>query len=474
MTRSVILAALAGILAAGAEVRAEILVRWTQDAVPAPASLGLSTIVMPAAETTAVRTAIGQGYRVYLEVDARAIGSLVLPPAGLGGVVVRGSVSPAALAALDRRVASGGGRVLVLDDRGTWPHIRSNWVTRNNEILQVAGRSAQPWIDSNAALFRILGSTDARPPRLLSYRWDPATIATLARPPQVENYLVAIAEAGAFGGHLLLPLDEDLQTGLLLGLPSARADWARIRQHLEFYAWDLPMRYTAVASIGVVTADPMASIAILNLLARHNLPFELIDPSQASAADVSSLDLLLFLEPPTGAAADRLMDVARRGGTAMVIDPRDQASPAEHGRPWRAGVRVETSDGHMSFEVGAGRVIEVSQPVTNPDTFALGIRQILGRDRRVLDIWNGITVLATSYTVAAGDTVMVTALNYAHQPLPVQLRIRGTFSVVEHESPEDPPSLLTHAHRDGFTEFVLPALRTGARVFLRGRTDARD
>jgi hypothetical protein len=48
----------------------------------------------------------------------------------------------------------------------------------------------------------------------------------------------------------------------------------------------------------------------------------------------------------------------------------------------------------------------------------------------------------------------------------VQLRIRGTFSQVSCESPEEAPALLPYQHRNGYTEFVLPALRTGARVFL--------
>ena len=61
---------------------------------------------------------------------------------------------------------------------------------------------------------------------------------------------------------------------------------------------------------------------------------------------------------------------------------------------------------------------------------------------------------------------LLTVLNYAHQPLPVQLRIAGTYSQVQYESPEEDATLLPHQHRDGYTEFVLPALRIGGRVFL--------
>jgi hypothetical protein len=62
--------------------------------------------------------------------------------------------------------------------------------------------------------------------------------------------------------------------------------------------------------------------------------------------------------------------------------------------------------------------------------------------------------------------VLLTALNYAHQELPLQVRVPGKFSAVHYESPETEMTLLPYQQRDGFTEFVIPALRVGARVFL--------
>jgi len=109
--------------------------------------------------------------------------------------------------------------------------------------------------------------------------------------------------------------------------------------------------------------------------------------------------------------------------------------------------------------LGAGRV-------TDPNALALEIRRILGREQRVIDVWNGITVLAAPYEEPAGRSVLVTALNYAYQPLPVQMRVRGTFSVVQYESPAEGAALLPYIHIAGYTEFLLPALRIGARVFL--------
>jgi hypothetical protein len=75
-------------------------------------------------------------------------------------------------------------------------------------------------------------------------------------------------------------------------------------------------------------------------------------------------------------------------------------------------------------------------------------------------------VLAAPYAEPIGTGALLTVLNYAHQPLPVQLRIAGTYTQVQYESPEEEATLVPHQHRDGYTEFVLPALRIGGRVFL--------
>ena len=103
---------------------------------------------------------------------------------------------------------------------------------------------------------------------------------------------------------------------------------------------------------------------------------------------------------------------------------------------------------------------------TDPNTFALEMRQLLGAERRVVDIWNGITVLVAPYVRPVAGDIVLTVLNYAAQPLPIQLRVRGAFSRVQYEVPGQPAVLVPFEVRDGGTEFVLPAFRIGARVFL--------
>lgn len=415
------------VLCVSAGAHAEILVRWDQDPVPSPQSLGLATLVVPEKKDAVIRSALAQGYRVYVEADGSALDTFT-PPAGVAGVIVRGPSSSRQRSLVARRLPTPGARVLTLDERGKWPHIRSNWVTKNGDVLQVSGRSAQPWIESNAAMIGLLrtapGGRKTSPP-LLTYRWQPITLADRDEGPALENYLVAIAEAGSFGADLLLPLHERFQRSLILGQPRARADWTEIRRYLDFYAWDLALLYRPIATVGIVAAEPMLHFEVMNLLSRHNVPFRVVAPAAVAGLAPGDLRQLIVLDAPEGPVAEAL----------------------------------------AAFERNGGKVVNAAKGIADPNAFALEMRRILPPEHRAIDVWNGITVMAAPYGEPDGS-MLVTAVNYAHQTLPVQVRVGGTFSSVEYESPEERAVLLPFEHRDGCTEFVLPALRIGGRVFL--------
>jgi len=77
-------------------------------------------------------------------------------------------------------------------------------------------------------------------------------------------------------------------------------------------------------------------------------------------------------------------------------------------------VQLVKTERHVAYRVGQGRLLELLDPIENPDEFALSMRDVLGPDGRVVDVWNGITVLIAPYEEAAGETVLVTVLDYAH------------------------------------------------------------
>jgi hypothetical protein len=424
--RVVPLALLAFLTFAPVGASADVLIRWDQDSIPSPQALGISTVVIPASRPAAVRAALGQGYRVHVEI-AVADAATYAPIAGTAGVIVRGASTPDQLARLDRAFA-GAGFVRAAEDRGKWPHIRTNWVTRNKDVLQVTNRSAQPWLENNGALIAIAADRSSEGRRMvLTYTWQPVTVADLDQGPRLENYLVAIAEAGSFGADLLLPLHERFERALLAGAPDARAEWIEIRKSIEFYGWNAAVPRQLIANVGVVTGDPMRDFELLNLLVRHNLPFTMIAPADVTPDRLTGIELLIVLD---------------------ALDERAKQRVREFGA------------------TGKGQVVERANVPGDPNTFALEMRQLLGPERRVVDIWNGITVLVVPYSRTADGDEVLTVVNYAAQPLPVQIRVRGRFSEVQYEAPGEPAVLLASDVRNGGTEFVLPALSTGGRVFL--------
>ena len=441
-----------------ASVSGEILIRWDLDQVPSRDSLGVSTLVVPAANTAAVQDALRKGYRVLLEADASGVATLKLPAASVGGVVVKGTAAAQQVRALRRRL-SPAARVFSILDGGTWPHVRLNWVTLRDDVLQVSSRTAQPWIENNGARLYLERLRNPDTPALLTYAWAPITVSDMHQGPALENYLVAIAEAGTFGGDLLLPLHERFQRSLLLGHPGARSDWQQIRRALDFYSWDLPARHQRVSNIGVVTANADAAFLVLNLLVRHNLPFEVITPRALTARKLDAFAMLVVIDQPAGDQLKVLERFAGAGGTVVL--------PGLKGPfPWHSNPPAMKTDEQITYRVGAGLVLERPEQISDPNVFALDMRQALTRNQRVVEIWNGTTVIASPYEDAETGTLLITLLNYAHEPSPIQLRVRGTYSVVQYETPDAPPILIPYRHDDGQTEFVLPDLRVGGRVFL--------
>ena len=86
----------------------------------------------------------------------------------------------------------------------------------------------------------------------------------------------------------------------------------------------------------------------------------------------------------------------------------------------------------------------------------------------LISLWNALTTLAVPYREPDSRETVVELVNYAQEPLDVQVQIARSFSSAEYESPERGccQSLRT-TQRDGFTEFVVPELKIGGRVHLR-------
>jgi len=135
--------------------------------------------------------------------------------------------------------------------------------------------------------------------------------------------------------------------------------------------------------------------------------------------------------------------------------------------PWQNSQPVRENEHTTSYAVGNGKVLELSEPVTDPETFAQDIRRLLGKRNSLVSLWNGLTTIAVPYKDRAGTLRLLELVNYAADPVHVQVEVKGSFKSVRYESPEHPccESLAPVKH-DGYTEFIIPELRIAGRIHL--------
>ena len=91
-----------------------------------------------------------------------------------------------------------------------------------------------------------------------------------------------------------------------------------MRSYAAFYSWNLPARYSSLADVGVVATEPMRWFEVMNLLARHDIPFEIIAANELVKKDLASLDALVVLDAPTAANVEKLAGYAQARGTEVL------------------------------------------------------------------------------------------------------------------------------------------------------------
>ena len=126
------------------------------------------------------------------------------------------------------------------------------------------------------------------------------------------------------------------------------------------------------------------------------------------------------------------------------------------------------SEHTVSYALGSGKVLELSEPVIDPETFAQDIRRLLGKENALISLWNGLTTIAVPYRDHGGTMKVLEFVNYAEdEPLRLQVQVKGSYASIRYEAPEHKccESLVPIKH-NGFTEFVIPELRIAGRVHL--------
>jgi protein-tyrosine-phosphatase len=412
-----------------------------------------------------------QGYRVYVEVSPPQAETAATMAEGEGwaGIILKFRQSERAQmekAIAGLRSAHPKLRFFVLDPDGKQPEMRGSLVIKRDAVLEVSSPTAQPWVDSNLALVRIEQGADAGHIPMYSFAWNPPVGGQPARTITAADYSLAVAEAGAFHADLILELDAGLQKALSQRDPQAWALWKQVRSYAEFYSHPEQEGLQAAADVAVVVDDLDPSDEAMNLMARHNIPFKVLLATNLQSQDMEGVDVIVVFAKPDKELAIELEHLAKQGKTVVVVD-------AHGSYPWQSQGAVQLNEHTVSYAVGSGKVLELSEPVSDPETFAQDIRRLIGNQNALLSLWNGLTTIAVPYRQNHGGLKMLELINYAQDPVRVQVKVKGSFAAIRYESPENGccKSFAPSQH-DGFTEFVIPDLLVAGRVHLENQPAA--
>jgi hypothetical protein len=447
-----------------------VLLHWTKLTVPPAQAVGITQLVITwnSNSSAFVKTARQQGYSVYVEASPEQIPQIAAVSQKLVAAIIveiTPPQMPQADGILKRLQASYPSLTfLLLDPNGKQPQMKGTMVVKREGVLEITSPTAQPWLDSNAPLVRFeQGFRPAQIP-LYTFAWDRSDPLQQKQGPTAEDYSLAIAEAGALHADLILNIPEELQTALVDKETSAWALWKDIIPCLEFASSSRDSQ--PEANIGVVTDDYESAYEPMNLMARHNIPFRVLPATSLNTNRLRGLKIVLLFTAPPAQAAREVTDFASSGGTVVAVG---LAGPY----PWQTAPATRAAEHAMSYSIGKGKVFELSEPVSDPETFAQDVRRLIKEQDVLLSLWNALTTIGFPYRNPKTRTTVLELVNYSGEPLRLQGRVKGSFASIRLQSPRNGCCQSVHpVQRDGFTEFVIPELRTTVRVSLRWRPNS--
>jgi hypothetical protein len=449
-------------------VSGEVYVRWTQSSVPPANILGVSQLVISWGDQAKglVEAAKKQGYQVYLEATLGLAPGAAEAAVELGaaGIILTGSAAEEMhLEESARKMCSTHPKLkfLVLNANGKQPEMRGWLVFKKDGILQVSSPTSQPWLNANLAMVRHERAFELAQAPLYTFSWDLSDPLVKERGPRPADYSLAVAEAGAFHADLILELHERQQKGLASGEKAALANWEQVKQTLKFYERGRHGEGEAAVSVGVLTNDYELSYEALNLMARHNIPYRVLHSADVKARDLEGFDVVIAFAALSKDLTESFRAFAERGGVGVLVN-----LPGTY--PWDVPAAATTNGHSVSYTVGKGRVIELGEALTDPETFAQDIRRLMVKQHTPVSLWNSLTTLVAEYPGQKPGETIVELINYDQDPSQVQVQVKGTFRSAKYENPERGCcETLKLSQVDGFTEFVIPDLVIGARVHLQ-------
>jgi hypothetical protein len=185
--------------------------------------------------------------------------------------------------------------------------------------------------------------------------------------------------------------------------------------------------------------------------------------TDVTAEDLAGLDVVIEFAAPRKELVETLRAFAEKGGVVVLVN-----QPGSY--PWESS-EGKTKGPSVTYTVGKGRVIELKEPVSDPETFAQDVRRLMEKQDVPVNLWNSLTTLVVEYPAAKTGETIVELVNYDEERTQVQVQVKGNFTAAKYESPERGCcETLKTEHVNGFTQFVVPDLVSGGRVRLEAES----
>ncbi len=403
-------------------------------------------IVYPGADPQVVATAA----------DEAKLDGLVLDggfPAGGGfaeklGAALRSRNSPAVVIPIAREAASARtAKASLLAVEGVMPNA-SDLADRGIR----AGPSSEPWIDSNIWLVRSFR---------LGTAWRPIWIDQQPHSSSQADYARCVADSAVAGGRWIVALNDDLRTKLFRKDPDALATWRSVGGYLKFAEDHAEWRgFAPYGNLGIIldtaSQNPEHSNEYLNLVARRQVPYRVIERSQLSLVSLASFQAILAVDlaPPSEPEREMLQVFAQKGGLVMA------------GPSWGDPPR---DNDYAEVPLGKGRVVVYKDNPPDPEVVAKDMLDLLEPEVMGLSAFNVPSVLTYASTSDSGKRALIQLVNYAMSPFnsKITVRFNGSFKTACLFTPENAPlNLEARAIANGRTEVAIPKLAVWGALLL--------
>ena len=339
---------------------------------------------------------------------------------------------------------------------GVWPGIRMSERGRRDEAE--SGPTGAPWIDSNG--WQVLLAR-ARSPKPV---WVTCGPDAAAAPPGEQDYLLAVADVAAAGGRWVASLHPAHAAALAGRAPEAAASWkalaaaaAFFQQHRQWSDWP-PAGPLAVIS-DFAGGNEFLATEVLNLAARRNLLYRVVDRSSAAKVPAVPAALYCDKEPPAPALKSSLEAFVKSGG--VLIAPASVAK-AFGGAPAESPV-----PGYDVWRAGKGRVAAPREDWSDPFLLAADAHILMSRRHDPVRIFNASSLGV--YFSQKGAAALVQLVNFPRRAAArdVTLSVTGRWRTARFLSLEKPAAQpLPPVPAGRAVEFHLPPFALYAAVEL--------